>query len=502
MSFYKFLTDSHPNGLGIELTHAQQVWVRVAFDHEEPSELEGDDLIVSRQLFGDITEKVPDLARATLAMLKGARVGGSWIGSLFLLYRAFRADLSRLAPGEHGFGLIIAPDLRLAGQDLRYVKGAAKQLGLDRMIASETTNEIVFQRNDGRFAAIACVPASRGGSASRGRTLSLGVLLDEAAFFRDPDSGVVNDSEIFRSVAPRVPKGGKVLLISTAWAEAGLLWDLTQKNHGNPTTALACRAPTSLMRLGDELLLGVIAAERERDPENAAREYDCIPFTDSATSFFDSQALKGCVNKDRPLVLDPQLAAPGTISLCAADLGFRSDASAAVVLHVEPSGLVRFAEHVELRPEKGRPLSPEFVFSEIAGLAKRHSCTSVISDIHYVESLREDMRKAGLDVFLAPGGITGKLAAHTAARNAIHEGRVELPELKRLVEQLSEVSARPTPGGQLQISARRKRGSHGDLASAFILALWGVEHIRIAPKRQPLAIPEHISMFFNTNFGY
>ena len=55
----------------------------------------------------------------------------------------------------------------------------------------------------------------------------------------------------------------------------------------------------------------------------------------------------------------------------------------------------------------------------------------------------------------------------------MHEGRIKLPKNPRLIRQLKEVVAKPTPGGGLSITSPRRKGAgHGDLVSALVLAIW------------------------------
>ena len=70
-----------------------------------------------------------------------------------------------------------------------------------------------------------------------------------------------------------------------------------------------------------------------------------------------------------------------------------------------------------------------------------------------------------------------KVAAYVVARTLIHEGRVALPPHPRLRQQLRDVVAKPMPGGGTQItSPHRVDGSHGDLVSALVNALWAAAH--------------------------
>src|SRR5262249_41632876 len=151
---------------------------------------------------------------------------------------------------------------------------------------------------DGALVSIECLPATRGGSALRGRTL-VSAVLDEAAFFRSDDYQV-NDQEIFRAVAPRVLPGGIGHVGSTPRTEGGPLHEEFSRNFADPKTAIAAHAPTLLMNPAKRL---EVERERERDPENARREFDAEFLPRGAGAFFDPVALKQAVDPDRALVL-------------------------------------------------------------------------------------------------------------------------------------------------------------------------------------------------------
>lgn len=160
-----------------------------------------------------------------------------------------------------------------------------------------------------------------------------------------------------------------------------------------------------------------------------------------------------------------------TFHVCAADLGFRSDASAAVVISAEQRTL-SLAGWLERRPSNGRALQPSAVLADIARLARHFGCGEVWSDFHYSETAREELAKSGVNLRLGPTGATGKTVVWTAARAVILEGRVRVPRIHPLLTQLKAVRGRATSGGGLSIEQPRKYGSHGDLATAFALALW------------------------------
>lgn len=258
------------------LSRAQRVYCRVVFDRVQPHQIEGKDREIARRLFGEV-DTIPDAAFLALFALKGARIGGTWLHSLHLLYSALTHPLRGLALGERAYAVIVAPDLRLARQGLSYIKGAVQHVPeIRQAVEGETNDSITIRRpHDGQLVTIECLPATRGGTATRARSY-VAALVDEACFLRDEQTGQVNDAEIFRSLSARMLPGAVLSVISTVFTEAGLLWDRVKAHHGKPETCLCAIAPTLVMR-NDERIQQVVADEYARDPENAAREFDCKP---------------------------------------------------------------------------------------------------------------------------------------------------------------------------------------------------------------------------------
>jgi hypothetical protein len=460
-SFVAFLAQ-----LGVKLSPGQRVLWSVIADGLQPHALTAADCDIARSLFGDVDTIPPNLLDV-VAIVKGARIGGSYLAALRLLYLGLTVPL-KLAPGEEAFGAIIAPSLELAEQTLRYVSGAVKAApALAARMEKNDSSSVTIRRDDGQLVTIKCFAASRGGTGGRSRTL-FGALLDEAAFFRD-ESSVVNDGDIYRAVSPRIVPGGQLIVFSTPWAEAGVLYDLFSKNHGAPTTCVAAHAPTVLMRSDNAKVLATVKREYENDPENAAREFGAEFMTRGAGLFFDGAAIDAAI--DRTLILP---AAPIGRMTAAVDPGFARDSSTFVAV-ADHDGLISVRLIDELRPAKGVPLQPSAVVAHWAALAKLLGLTSVRSDIHYRESVREHMTTHGLTLEDVPEGQAGKRAMYERTRTLLNEGRLRLPLHPRLLRQLREVMVRPTPGGGMTISSPRRGGDHGDLVSALVAAVWAID---------------------------
>lgn len=279
----------------VKLHPGQEAVVRVGVDGERIDELPEALRDIAVQIFGAIDD-VPDEARGTLVLVKGARIGGSYIfGGLLGLYKALTVDLSGLAPGETAACLSVGPDVRLGRIPTRYSLGAAKTI---RAIASRIDNKksadgFAITRPDGKRVSLEALPSTRGGTAVRGRSLPFAVMT-EAAFMRDADYQI-NGEAVHGALAPRVLPGGMLVIESTPWDESGVLYNLFKENHAAPKAALVALCPTLTMR-PEPRMLGLVDIEKRRDPDNAAREYECQFLGSSGTGvFFDAAQIDAAV---------------------------------------------------------------------------------------------------------------------------------------------------------------------------------------------------------------
>jgi hypothetical protein len=455
--------------LKVPLTPAQRVLGLVAFDRVEPEALSGKERALAYQLFGPV-ETIPPAARSVLVAVLGARSGKSYIFiALYSLWRAIFADLSTLAPGELAVALVVAPDLRLARQALRYAIGAAESESLiEQWVASKSTDSFVLSRPDGKQVAIECLPATRGGSAVRGRSL-VSACIDESGFFLPDEGGyVVNDKEIFSAVAPRVLPGGLVVVASTPWVEEGLLYELFSKNFGGPIDALAAHGPTLVM-LDSERNREAVRREQERNPDNCAREFGAEFIAGGASKFFDAELLQSTFVDDVVRILAPT---PSARSHIGGDIGLVSDSTSFVAVHAKSVSSFFVADMVELKPRKNAPLKLSNVVPLGCEFAHRHGDNVVWVDHHVLEPAREHLPN-GFKLLPVPAGNAQKSARWLAVRQAMKEGKLRAPaEFVRLKAQLTDVYSKPLPGGGLQILQRRTKGlAHGDVAAAFVLAV-------------------------------
>lgn len=287
---------------GQRLEPGQRALCRVLFDRLDPSDLDGDERDRAMRMFG--CARVPDAARklGILLAVCGGRGGKSLLAAWRLVYLAATLPLV-LSPGEQAFAIIVAPDQRLAEQTLRYCIGIAQAWFPEKGRVSEESSlgfTLVRAKSDGdgdgkwadervRFAIL---PASKGGSAQRGRAL-VGAILDEAAFFRGEDS-VVNDRDVIDAITPRIIVGGEIIISTTPWARSGEVWELFNRNFGHPVDAVVAHAPTWELRT-DDRILAQVDREKERDPWNYAREFGAQFLERDQGTFFESDCVEACI---------------------------------------------------------------------------------------------------------------------------------------------------------------------------------------------------------------
>jgi len=465
--------------LGVVFEAAQEVLFRVMFDGVEPSFFAGPAFETAQLLFGDIVN-VPALARDVAVIVKGARVGGTRFSSLRCGHLGVTVDLSGLAPGELAYVLYVGPDVRLSRQALRYWAGEVERHPRlrERVVGEMTKDGFTMRRDDGRLVRYEVLPATRGGSALRARTL-VAVHFTEFAFVRD-EGFTVNDVELFQAVRPRVVRGGQVIIESTPWIEAGVLFQLDRDNFGDPKNALVAHAPTIVMR-DDPRVRAMVEAEQLRDPDNAAREYGGLYLEAGAQEFFDGVGIKASIDRERPPVT--YAAEKSTPRGAGADLALERNSSTLAI--VERVGdFYRLLEIVERRPERGKPLSlgADVLRGTFAPVLQRHDIEYFTADQHVREPAREfcigitiaiDGKDRPLEIVDAPEGAKGKVESYTLLQTLIREGRFKMAPNARLENQLRAVVGRPLPGGGVRIvSPQRPDGSHGDLVSALVNAVW------------------------------
>jgi len=406
---------------------------------------------------------LPTAPPRILVVRTGVRAGKSLLATLGLLRSILAADLSCVRPGEHVRAVIVVPRLRTGSAPFKHLVGTMRaSRRLSSLLVTEGAESCVIRRPDGHHVAVQIAASSAGGINLRSTWLA-GALFDEADFHHGED-GAVNLPDNLRATIPRILPNGQVWIVSSPWADTGPFHKLFTDAFGRPGDTVAFHSDSRSMYPG--LSLEDERAERERDPDNAAREYDAIPLTVLSSAFFPRDAIDASIAIERDWRLPPK---PGVKHYAGTDLGFRRNSSALAVARTEGARVV-LAYHEELRPEPQRSLKPSEVCASFAITCKGYGATSVQGDLHYADTAREEMGKLGVwyeDVSTTSDELA---ATFTEFRRLLVERRLELPNDPRLINMIRETTTRPTPAGKIQVRLPTEGRSHGDVLMAVVLA--------------------------------
>jgi hypothetical protein len=393
------------------------------------------------------------------------------------LHAAWTVPAPELQPGEEAFAFVVAPYTDLADQTFAFIRGyvEASPVLSAALLSEPKARSLRLRRPDGSIVCVKVVAAGRSGTQLRART-TIFAGIDEAALFRDRASGVVNDEHIYGAIAPRIIAGGQCWMVSTPWlAGVGLIEKTIGEEWGSHEHALCAIAPTKALRPTFDPDGKIEAAERARDPENWDREILAIPLTGGTGAWFSPEAVDAAVSEiseHRPLQLARN---PDAVYASGGDCGFRRNSSALAVIEADPEGArYRLAQIEEIKPQANLPLKPADVVEQFATWMDGYGDGYLVVDSHEREDVGLELAKHTKSAVDAPN----KTEAYVLARKLLHEGKIEIPDHPRLIRQLKDVVGKPLPGGGTQISSPHKAdGSHGDLVSAFVNAVWRAERL-------------------------
>ena len=486
---------------------------------------------VCMDVFGCTADKLPTSPKKVVAVRAGGRAGkSSRLLAPKAIHAAWTVPLPTLRRGEFARALLTAPQDTDSETVLDYCRGyihdspllkahlidAPDEEDEEDEIAIGTKKRIALRRPDGTLVEIAIRAASAKGRTGRGKTLVFAGV-DEAEFFNIGESGsgqryAVSDAEIIRAVLPRIVDGGQAWLVSTPWVEhAGELEQTIDANYGHHTTALVAVAGTRLLNPTWDPNGAIEAYERERDPENAAREIDAIPLTSGTKQFFPEDAIQTSFRASRTVELQPVV---GMAHWAGVDFGFRKNSSAIAISRGE-AGMARIAHEHELRPQRGASLKPSAVVKDFAYRCMRYGVRSMRGDLHYADTAHEELAKLAAamrspekadeetrewvemvkrDPFAARNPVpsydewhvtdANKADLFTEFRRRMQESRMDLLFSERLRDQLRQTTYRAGTGGVVKVILPKIGASHGDLLGAVALA-GSMATIQVAaPRRQ------------------
>jgi hypothetical protein len=362
----------------------------------------------------------------------GRRGGKSRIAALIGVFLACFTR-PRLAPGEIGMVLILAPSQAQAGVVFGYCKAFLEASPVLRgEIASTTATEIRL-----RSGIVIGVHANSFRS-TRGRTL-LACVFDECSFWRDEGSAQP-DIETYRAILPSLATtAGMLVAISSPYRKAGLLYQKHRDFHGvGNDDILVVEGATSTFN--PTLDAAEIERQRQADPTGARSEWDA-EFRADLSSYLDDATIKAAIDHDRPLELPPRA---GVFYRAYADPagGVGADAYTIAIAHREKGGRIVLDL---VRGTRGR-YDPVEITRAYADILKGYRIRTVRGDRYAAEWVKGAWAKAGVHY------VTSELA----------KSQIYLEALPVFTRGLASLPNHPTLSRELRLLERATHRSGRD----------------------------------------
>lgn len=334
---------------------------------------------------------------------------------------------------------------------LRYARAPFETLDIFKAEVARDTADFLELRRGTALAAYPCKPA-----ALRGVRASI-VVLDEPAHFVSTD-GRPTDLEMWRVARGRVAMtGGKIVAISSPYAQSGLLYELHKRHFGNDdSSTLIWQASSKEMNplLSDDYL-----SRMEQDDPDAYRSEVLGEFRAGVSTLFDPAMLDACIEygvKERL----PENWITYTSFVDAAS-GSGQDAFAVGIAHADNDQVVLDCVRT-WRP----PFNPSGVIAECAELLKRYRLSETSGDRYAPGFVSEGFR---LNQIHYRASERDRSAIYLESLPLVNAGQVVLLDRPDLLRELRGLERRRGTGGRDRVDHRR--GAHDDASNAAMGAL-------------------------------
>jgi hypothetical protein len=376
----------------------------------------------------------------------GRQSGKSEIAAALAVFEAISAPRE---PGRgERYAILVAQDQRGSLRGLfRYASqpfDADLAPMLSRTVTGRTADTIQLE-NGMMLAAYPCRPHAVRGLRARV------VVVDELAFFVSTD-GRPTDVEMLRACRPclATSRGGKLIVLSSPYAQSGALWDLHRKHYGrDDSTTLVWQAAAPEMN--PTLPADYLERMKADDPE-AYRSEVLGEFRAGVSTFLDSDAIEQCVANRRELEPADALS---YIAFTDPSGGGR-DAFTVAIAHRQEEQTI-----VDCVRAWHPPFNPTAVVAEAAELLKAYRCNVVTGDRYAGEWPREAFRSHSIEYEVAE---LDRSRLYLELVPNVNAATVEIPNDAKLLTELRGLERRRGTSGRDRVDHRP--GSHDDRANA------------------------------------
>ncbi|MBX3305621.1 MAG: hypothetical protein KF751_06140 [Nitrospira sp.] len=401
--------------------------------------LNGSEVDAFKQFTGRSTYNPPPGGFPEGVVIAGVQCGKSSIAGALMGSAALTGEPGTVAVG-------VAQDHRGSMRVLlRYARAPFETLDLFKAEVARDTADLLELQRGTALAAFPCKPSSL-----RGVKASI-VVLDEPAHFVSTD-GRPTDLEMWRVARGRVAMtGGKIVAISSPYAQSGLLFELHRRHFGNDesqTLIWQCSSKDLNPLLSESYL------ERMREDDPLGYESEVMgQFRAGLSALFDPDALDACVDTGVRERL-PEKGHTYTSFVDAAS-GSGADSFAIGIAHAD--GKQVLLDLVKTWPPK---FNPNNVIAECAELLKMYGLYETCGDRYAPGFVTEGFHQHQI---LYRQSEKDRSAIYLEALPSINAGRFTLLDKPDLLRELRGLERRRGTGGRDKVDHRR--GMHDDAAN-------------------------------------
>lgn len=350
--------------------------------------------------------------------------------------------------GERGtHALMLAQDQRGAVRALlRYARAPFEELDAFKGTVRRSTADTLELASGAALSAYPCRPA-----AIRGLRACI-VAIDELAFFTATDGRPV-DVEMLRAARGRLATtGGKLIVLSSPYAQAGALWDLHRRHYGkDDSEVLVWQA--SAPEMNPTLPADYLRRMELEDPE-AYRSEVLGEFRAGVATLLDPEALDEVVDQGvRERKPEDNIRYAGYVDAAS---GSGKDSFAIGIAHQDGQRAL-----LDVTRRWQPPFNPSGVIGEASDLFKRYRMREVSGDRYAPGFVSEGFRANGITYKASPL-TTSELFLELVPR--VNAGEVLLLDEPALLRELRGLERRRGTAGRDK--AGHRPGQHDDAATA------------------------------------
>lgn len=400
-----------------------------------------------------------------VSILSGIRVGKSLLAALLAVYWTQVCDVSRLGPGEIPRVSIVSISTDLAEVVFGHVVGrimASEQL--KKLVIGKPMSDSITLRHPTGVPVEICVVAGAKSGASLVARWSAGVIFDEYTKMQGGNDGAINFDDQLHNVRERLLPGSQIVSIGNPWAPHGPAFEQYKSHFGKPTEDLVIiKAPA--WDLNPYVWTPEKVAKARENPDTYVTE--CLgEFRSPEEALFNTVEIDAST-RQFPTILPPE---QGCSYRAAMDPATRGNGWTLVVT-TRHGG----KKHVVLAREwvgsKIAPLSPRDVLTEIAAVLKPYRITTIDSDQHLGDALKDLAHDVGLHLRIVNWTEKEKTAKYMAFKTKLASDDIRFPGDKVLRGDLLQVQKRSTTNGVKIVLPKTSDGRHCDYMPALILAM-------------------------------